>query len=240
MDHLIKRVIGLSHQSQEPKKNEAAISSSPDPYAGHLNHLSKSQGDQLKKFKTALYDQGLWKPDLSVAFYAPTNSTSTAQSRTSRPPSAENPRSASTSSTKPSTSTSTSGPGKRPPSTTSIITSNPTTANGPAAATSSAIRSTSTRSRSWTKEPYSIALTESTMYALVGIREAFEIEVLLERGAKVVSFLPPLQHRKLDQKKSSKAHTLIALSHYAVPGTAIPLDVRHRKLSGGAATWLTG
>jgi hypothetical protein len=49
-----------------PSKNElrqvTSTRSNGDPFAGHLNHLTQQQENQLGKFKSILYDQGLYRP----------------------------------------------------------------------------------------------------------------------------------------------------------------------------------
>ncbi|KAI9776807.1 MAG: hypothetical protein M1839_009358 [Geoglossum umbratile] len=49
-------------QSTDPQP-VTTVDSTSDSYAGHLNHLSEHQESQLAAFKSALSDQGLWKPD---------------------------------------------------------------------------------------------------------------------------------------------------------------------------------
>jgi hypothetical protein len=40
----------------------ASNRSNADPFAGHLGHLTDHQEIQLAKFKSTLYDQGLYRP----------------------------------------------------------------------------------------------------------------------------------------------------------------------------------
>ena len=58
-----------SHRSEKSKQTYQTVSrtSTKDPLAGHLNHLTVSQEAALERFKTALHTRGLWKPGTSAS-----------------------------------------------------------------------------------------------------------------------------------------------------------------------------